>query len=360
VFLFLGAFCFTLAPLALVLIQVIPKLDPTWFYVGAACAGIAPWFGPSFAIMADIVEPSYRAPAFSLIVIFSSASVPLIPEAAAIFGHLLASIVSFFICLMSLIVVLVFLPETLSDENRETAKRKRGEELERGVSLVSTICRPVKEMVLVNHNSFFRLISATVLLSGLVKAGERIVFIYFIEGQLGFDDQETANYILVKSFGGVLFFSIVMKKLVVEFGERYVVMIAMSVGVLNNILYGISKGPTLIYIGTFLSCLAGISYPTASSMMSYNVEKHEQGKVQGIFNSLNAVASATGPTILNSIFDVTLKIFPGAIFFACALFYASALVCSYYLPPEKANSKANRTPSEAQRLLDNDMEENTV
>ena len=340
---FLGLFCYSLGPLSLLLIQVFPMASPNIYYVGYSFQGLAEWFGPSFAIMSDLVSPGFRAPAYSLIVLSASSFVPSVPSIAASFSNLIASSLAFGFCVFGLLFGYFFLPETLSPESKRNAVRKREEDNQNQRSLLYTVLRPVKELDVVNRNLLFRLLSSLLLLSAIVKAGERVNLLFYAEGQIGFTEANVATYSLVHSITIIIVQSVGLNSLIQRIGERNVLIVSMFCGMIFSFMYGIAKVPFFIYLGGVFSALSGMDFATISSIMSFNVEKYEQGKIQGVLLSIQAVSNAFGPLFLTYVFDKTVD---GAIlgaatmFFISVIFYMIALVLAFALPPDQANSKA--------------------
>lgn len=358
----LAVFLINLSPIVLVLIQIFPTLDPTWVFVATACSGICGWLGPSFTIISDLVPPRLRPVGFSLIFILVSIAIPLLPEVSAIYGHFVASTLAVTFNILGLVISAFILPETLSQENKEKAIQARREEVDSGMTFFSLLLQPAKELAVVNKDAFFRLISTVIILVGIVKAGERIDLLYYLQGQLKFDDQDTATYILSHSIAGAFAQTYLLKISVQKIGERYTVMVSMVLGIMFNILYGVAKGPIVVNIGSVVSSFAGIAYVTSASILSFNMEKYQQGKSQGIFVSLNALASAVGPIILNYVFDKTVDgafLGSGTMFYLCALLYFIAAILSYALDPKRTNSKQYET-EESMGLLSSETDQNVL
>merc|ERR1719491_1113529 len=133
----------------------------------------------------------------------------------------------------------------------------------------------------------------------------------------------------------------------------------MTFGVISNICFGITKSHVFIFSTSALAAVSLMSYPTTASMMSFNVTRNEQGKIQGVFTSLNALSSALGPLFLNFIFDKTVGgafLGSGSMFFVAALIYFIGTILSGFLPPDQSNSKNGKNTSEIlQELLAEDI-----
>ena len=118
---YLGIFFYTLVPIALLLIQVFPNINPVLYYVACTSQGIAGWFLPMFAIVADVSPPHILAFAFSIVIVTTEAGIPVIPAIASVYGNITATIVAIFFCILGLIFAVFLLPETVSTESKERA-----------------------------------------------------------------------------------------------------------------------------------------------------------------------------------------------------------------------------------------------
>jgi len=250
-------------------------------------------------------------------------------------------------CLLGLVFAIFVLPETLSMENRQKAilKMEEDEQANGLPNICFRILRPVKDLGMLNRNIFFQLMTFVVVLSLITKAGEQTVQVFYFEGQLGFTQQDISIFLVIHSGAIVIAQSIVLHALIQRIGERYVVIVTMIAGVIFSFLYGIAKSPALIYFAAVISAASGMSFSTFSSMMSFNVKEYEQGSIQGVLASLQAVSNAFGPLLLNFIFDKTADgaLFgAGTMFFASVLLYVIAMILSFALPPELANSRELR------------------
>ena len=319
-----GVFLFNLGPLLLLLVQIIPTLDPIWYFVANSAPGLLSWFGISLTVMSDVVPPALRAPALSLIQIFSFSATSFVPLLSVIFGHFGAAFISAVFCVLGLLYAIFFLPETLTEDNKQEAIRNYNEARGRGQSTFDTILRPVKEMAILNRNNCLRRLPVIVVLSGMVVAGDRIILLFYVQGQLGFTDANVSVLVLLHSFVALCVQTFVLKDLVRKIGERHVVTISMAFGILYNFLYGISTTTSIIMIAIALSAITGMSYPVASSIMSFNVEEHEQGKIQGVFFSLTALSNAIGPISMQFVYDQTSDgsfLGPGTMFLMASVLY---------------------------------------
>ncbi|KAL7560728.1 hypothetical protein ACA910_021455 [Epithemia clementina (nom. ined.)] len=93
--------------------------------------------------------------------------------------------------------------------------------------------------------------------------------------------------------------------------------------------------------------LVGMAFPTVSAIISNNVDETEQGRVKGALFSVRYLSSGFGPTLFRAAYRLVggeASVFgQGSMFLFSACMFLSALICSWFLPPE-ANSKREALP----------------
>lgn len=326
--------------------------------------GFCGWFIPCFTIMSDVAPIGIRAMGISVIVVTTEAGIPVAPILASLYGNTVAIGISLIFCFLGLLVATLFLPETLSAENKKRAIDKMEEEMQNSTNIFKSLFRPMRDLTIFNRNYCLRLIAVVYLASETMKSGEKVLFLFYAEGQIGFNAQDTALYVFIKAFAGILSQLFLLNWCVQRLGERKTVIVALTIGSLYSFLYGFTSNKILIFVVTFFASGAGMCFPTTNSIMTFNVEKHEQGTAQGAFLALQAVANAVGPVILNFIFQQTST---GAFLGASSFFYVGALVyvfanlAAIALPPDQSNSaKIQSRSGTLAALLSEDIGENDV
>jgi len=337
-----GVFLSTLPQIILLFILLIPSFNPIFYYVATTATGISVYFFTAFAIMADVTDPQIRAVAFSFLLVCGASAISLSQQFDVALGNASFMIISIIISTSGLIFGFFFLPETVSPENMEIAKRQWREEQEQGTTMINKIFRTFHDLAILNRSVLLRLIGVVLFLSSLVRSGERTLFLFYMESQLGFTEKNVATYVLFNAFGGVLAQSFILNYLVQRFGERKVIIIAMCCGALSSFMYEVAHYPTLVYIGAAIFSISGIDNATISSILSYNVEEYEQGLIQGVNAAVQSFAGGIGPLFLNYISGLTQDgtfLGPGTFFFVAIVFFSLSAITAYFFPPEQANSK---------------------
>lgn len=93
----------------------------------------------------------------------------------------------------------------------------------------------------------------------------------------------------------------------------------------------------MLAIGICLSQLTGTNGPLLSSLISRNVEANEQGRVQGAFFALSALAEAIGPVCLNYVYKNWHLFGPGTMFVVAAVLYAIGIIIVAFIPDHGGN-----------------------
>lgn len=263
-----------LAPLNLVLLQLFDSMDPFMYYASQAASGLVSWIAIALSALSDVMPPIWRAPSFGLVLAGFSMGFALSPFLAVFLGHLGVSIFALGILIFGFILAST-MPETLSSEASEMAKLKRLAECPVLTTRIEVwrynISRPGRDLLILNRNKLFRLLSALAFFSGCVSAGDHTLFLYYVEENFGFNDKDIAMLFLLIGVMGIVVQAAVLKPLNSLIGERRVIMVAFSVGALHNFLYGIAQSKRMMFISASIASLTGMSFPTISAIKSNNV-----------------------------------------------------------------------------------------
>jgi DHA1 family tetracycline resistance protein-like MFS transporter len=163
----------------------------------------------------------------------------------------------------------------LSPEASENAKLQRLAELPVMDTRMDvwkyTLLRPGREIMILNRNKLFRLLSALAFFSGCVSTADHTLFLYYAEENFDFNDKDIAILFLIIGIMGILVQTVVLKPLSSRIGERRVIMVAFAVGALHNFLYGIANAKRTLFASATIASLTGMSFPTISAIKANNV-----------------------------------------------------------------------------------------
>ncbi|MCF8511310.1 MAG: TCR/Tet family MFS transporter [Rhodobacteraceae bacterium] len=115
------------------------------------------------------------------------------------------------------------------------------------------------------------------------------------------------------------------------FGERRAVVIGMWIEVGAFVFLGLTTSGMLTLMLTPITALGGIAGPALQSLQSRQVPASQQGELQGILTSLNALTMIIGPLVMTSVFGfftgpAAPVVLPGAPFLLAALLMVAAVL----------------------------------
>ena len=382
--------------LCLYLLQVIPSMNPWWYYSFSASTGLVSWIAVALSALNDVLPPEFRAPGVGLLFSGFLFGISLSPTLALLLERKTLSLVSFGVVLAGFFMTIFVVPETLPAHIGENARRRRREkqtldnerdnqkvdELEQtlfygfwrfyyGSSFCRTIrriiARPVFEMMILNRNSFFRIIAGLAFFTGMVSSGDQVLLIYYLEDQLSFNAKDVSIMFLIIGMTGIFVQVAVMKPLNDLVGEKMVVAIAFFTGFVVNLLYGLARSKSTIFTALLIAGFSQMSFPTISAIKANNVESSEQGRIQGALYSVKALASGVGPAILQFIYSKTkhyhgVLLGPGTMFLFASTLYVIGVVLTMALPNDKTNShvrhggrpRASQQENEQELIIDDE------
>ncbi len=256
----------------------------------------------------------------------------------------------------------MFLPETLTDDQADEARLKHEEYMiHESESLlryvIRGICRPFKELSILNRNETFRLLSVLAFFSGMSNSGDSTLFLYYIEGRLDFTDADVAVLFGLMGIIGIFVQSIILKQITEMIGERLVIVFAFICGGITDTMFAFANTKELIFIAIIISSFTGMSFPTISAIKSNIAEQSEQGRIQGALFALSSLASAIGPAVLSATYQKSKNTnLPGSFFLVSTFFYFIAVSFACALPKEKTNTTRRRN----EQHLYNEVETNEL
>lgn len=328
-------------------------MNPFWYYAAGSLNGIVNWVAVALSSLSDVMPAKWRAPSFGLLLAGFSLGFALAPLLAIVFNHFQVSVFSFSLMVLGFLLTVAFFPETLPPEAAAEAAQTRANEYTEHTTIAGKILwsavRPLRELSILNRNQLFRLLSVLAFFSGMVTSADHTLLIYYVEERLAFNDHDVALMFLIVGILGIVVQGILLKPLNDCLGERYVIIVAFFLGAVYNLLYGLAKDKTTIFIAVCISSFLGMSFPTISAIKSNNVDESEQGRIQGALYSLSALASGLGPVLLRIVYSHTKNLpypGPGIMFIFAAFLFLVATGFAFALPKDKANSNHNKRNNE--------------
>lgn len=345
VLLIMGVFLSTISPLVLVLLQLVPTMNPVWYYAAGACTGLINWIAIALSSLSDVMPPQWRAASFGMLLAGLYVGFATAPTLALLLTHFQVSVLAFCMVLIGFINTLFFFPETLAPEKAAIASQVRSAQVAGMTTrqrIVWNIKRPAWELSILNRSELFRLLSVLAFFSGMVSSGDQTLLLYYVEERLAFNDHDVAKMFLISGLLGILSQAVLLKPFIECAGERMVVTFCFVLGAADNFMYGIAKSKTMVFVAMGLGALTNMSFPTISAIKANNVNESEQGRIQGALYSVQALASGTGPMAMRFVYHYTKDgafLGPGSMFVFASGLLLVASGCAFALPKDKADSR---------------------
>ena len=264
-----------LAPLNLVLMQLHPTMDPFLYYACNALSGIVSWMAVALSAISDVMPSVWRAPSFGLVIAGFSLGFAFSPILAVFMSHLAISIFSLSILVAGFIFVCMYMPETLSPDAAQKARIARAAEMPAMDSKLDVwkyyAMRPMNDLLILNRNTLFRLMSALAFFSGIVGSADMALFVYYVEENLSFNEKDIAMLFLTRGLSGIIVQACILKPLNSAIGERRVIIFAFFIGALHNYMYGIAKTKMTFLVAATIATFTSMSFPTISAIKANNV-----------------------------------------------------------------------------------------
>ena len=301
------------------LVNTLPLL-----FVGRIISGItAASFTTANAYIADVTPPSKRAGAFGLMgaafgigfvagpALGSLLSLvnPRAPFAAAAALSLLNFCYGFFV-----------LPESLPPEKRSAFDWAHAS--------------PIGPLLLLSRYPQVFGLAAVVFLFSLAQYVYNSVFVLYVDSHYGWGQHYVGYILAVVGVSSAFVQAWLAKRAVRALGERSTLLLGCVGGVVAFGIYGFATTGWVFLLGLPIGALWGLASPVTQSIMTRQVDPHEQGRLQGSVSSLASTAGIFGPALFTTIFATFIGAnaplhLPGAPFLLSSALVLIALVIAW-------------------------------
>lgn len=293
-----------------------------WFAAARLLTGLtSASFSVVYAYMADITAPAERARAYGLIGAAFSGGFVLGPALGGLLGAIDPRAPFWAAGAMSTIAFLygVFvLPESLALEKRAPFNWGRA--------------NPFGAIgMLVRHAELFSL--ATV--NFLYYFAQYVFSAVFVLYAAFRYDLSSWHVGLLLAFVGLLDMflqSTIVGPLVRRFGDRAVMIAALSMGGLGLVIMGLAPNIVIFTCGVSLNVIWGLAMPTLQSLMTNRVSESEQGQLQGANMSVASIAGVIAPLFFGWIYwlsageGAAIPHIGASFFIAAAVLFTAAMI----------------------------------
>lgn len=295
-------------------------------FVGRAISGIcAASFSTANAYIADITPKEKRAAAFGLMGAAFGVGFIIGPALGGFLGHVWIRLPFWTAAALSLINFfygLFVLPESLPKERRSARFDWRH-------------ANPFGAVVLLRRYPQVFGLAAVFFLINLAQFSLNSTYVLYTEYRYTWASQVVGFTLSLVGLCSGLVQAVLVRQLMPKLGERKLILIGLSLCILGYLLFGLANSSWLFVLGIPFLCLGGLSGPPAQSMMTHQVDPHEQGRLQGALTSLASLAGIFGPALFANLFALFIsdhapvQHLPGIAFvLAAGLLLAAALIAA--------------------------------
>lgn len=287
-----------------------------WLFLARAVAGAAgAVYSPAAAVIADVTPPEKRAATFGLIgAAFGLGFIvgPALGGLLSTFGPRFPFIVAAGISLANAVVMLFFLPETLSPENRRRFEWK-------SANIVGAFA-PLRQA-----GDALPLIVAWFLWQ-LAHAVYPATWSFWAAIVFGWSGQAIGWSLMASGVVLVLVQTLLTGRVIKRIGERVAVIVGLGSGALAFAAFAFATEGWMAYALIVIGLGQWLVFPAMSGLLSSQVGPDRQGALQGGISAMGSVASIIGPLALTQALASGARAgFPGAAFAVAAVLAAIAL-----------------------------------
>ena len=309
----------------------IMALAPTlwWLLLARVFSGV---FSASFttanAYVADIIPADQRAKSYGMIGAAFGVGFTIGPVLGGWLGEFDLRLPFWFaagLALLNFCYGLFVLPESLPPE----ARSRRFD---------WTATRPHAAIVLIARYPAIVGLAAVVFIANLAHYVYPSVFVLFADVRFGWGPWQVGWVLFLVGVCSVLVNVAVVGRVVRAFGERRALILGLSCGVAGFLVYAFAPVGWIFLLGLPVSALWAIAAPASQALITRQVDKDMQGRIQGALMSLVSVAGIIAPIAFASVFGLFIGErapveFPGAPWMlAAALLAVAAGIAWRYAP----------------------------
>jgi DHA1 family tetracycline resistance protein-like MFS transporter len=156
------------------------------------------------------------------------------------------------------------------------------------------------------------------------------VFVLFADYRYGWNPETVGSVLALVGVCGVIVQAGLVKHAVKAWGERRALLFGLCAGVVGFTIYGWAPSGAWFLVGIPIMAFWGFAMPATQALVTRQVDRSVQGRVQGALSSLMSLAGILAPQFYTGIFAFFISMQgalhqPGAPFWAAGLLMVVAL-----------------------------------
>ena len=323
-----------------IVMALAPKL---WLlFIGRIASGIcAASFTTANAYVADVTPRENRAAAFGLLGAAFGVGFIVGPALGGLLGHFHVRLpfwTAAALALLNFCYGFFVLPESLPPERRSTRFDWRH-------------ANPFGALLLLRRYPQVAGLAVAFFLLSLAQYSLNSTYVLYTDYRYGWGPQTVGYTLALVGLCSGLVQAVLVRRLVPRLGERRLMLAGFVLCGLGYFWFGAAPGAIVFLVAIPLFCLGGLGGPPAQSIMTHQVDPHEQGRLQGALSSLSSFAGIFGPALFANLFALFISDhapvhLPGVAFLlAAALVMIGALVAARATATMPAPSFAPDAPA---------------
>lgn len=209
-------------------------------------------------------------------------------------------------------------------------------------------------MLLRRYPKVFGLVSVNVI-SQLAHYALPSVFVLYAGYRYGWDEYRVGYVLALVGVCNVLVQAFLVRRLVPRIGERAALLIGLLCGAGGFALQGFAPNGTWFLCAIPLMALWGLAGPSTQTLITRQVDPHEQGRLQGAVTSAVSLTGIFGPALFTQVFAAMVDAGPGSVVGAPFYLSASLLLLAAFLASRFTDDQTVASPlsAEAELAADN-------
>lgn len=264
-----------------------------WLFVGRVLNGVtASSFSTANAYVADITAPADRARRFGIIGSAFGFGFIIGPTIGGLLGDVslrLPFLVAAALCLLNALYGSLVLPESLPAARRSTTVPWRS-------------ANPLGSLAFLRERGRLVSLVAVLLLFQLGYAALPSVFVLYAGFRYGWTPGVLSLTFMATGACQIIVQMLLVGPVVRRVGERGAVLLGAGTGALGFLIYAIAPNGWVYMAGVPVFAMAGFTNPGLQGLMSGRVDPQSQGRLQGVSQSTQAIASILGPPLFGLTF----------------------------------------------------------
>ena len=312
-----------LSNLGLGLDYIVMALAPSlaWLFLGRMISGItSASYSAAGAYIADVTPPEKRAARFGMLGVAFGIGFIVGPAAGGLLGaiDLRAPFwAAAGLSLANFAYGLFILPESLPRE--------------RHAAFQFHAANPIGALRLVRAHPGLSTLAFAAFFAYLAHDSLPATFVLYTQYRFAWDERAVGLSLAVVGVSSMIVQGLVIGRAVARLGERGALVAGLAIGIAAQLIFALAPTSPVFVAGIPLWSLFGLVTPSLMGLATQRVSSTEQGRLQGAFGSLHAVAAIFAPLLFTQAFALAVGelrgiLIPGAAFFVSAILLAASFM----------------------------------